>query len=249
MKEKQKFTLLRKILKALGISDDRIEEIIDRIQQWLLDDQLEEQDQKKKAPQYPYHLRDDFLSAAELSFFRVLQVAVADWAIIFAKVSQGDLFYAQTGDYGKNRAYRNKIDRKHIDFLLCDPQTARPILGIELDDKSHQRADRQERDRFVDKVFAAAKLPLVHIPVRYSYPSDKLRRYLQEKAGTAVEEMSADEVESPTEAINSEAQPFCPICGSEMMERSTRSGRNAGNKFWGCSNYPQCRGIVNIELA
>jgi len=126
---------------------------------------------------YPYHLRDDFLSPAELTFYRVLQTAVSDWAIIFVKVSLGDLFYAQTGEFGQNQVYRNKIDRRHVDFLLCDPQSIRPILGIELNDKSHQRADRQARDRFVDEVFAAAKLPITHITVRQGYPPEKLNQY------------------------------------------------------------------------
>jgi hypothetical protein len=34
------------------------------------------------------------------------------------------------------------------------------VLGIELDDKSHEEEDRAARDAFVDTVFASAKLPL-----------------------------------------------------------------------------------------
>ena len=36
------------------------------------------------------------------------------------KVSLGDLFYPKTGRRTDNQAYRNKINRKHIDFLLCE---------------------------------------------------------------------------------------------------------------------------------
>jgi restriction system protein len=32
-----------------------------------------------------------------------------------------------------------------------------------------------------------------------------------------------------------------------MVQRTARSGQNAGNVFWGCSNYPQCRGIINLQ--
>ena len=38
----------------------------------------------------------------------------------------------------------------------------------------------------------------------------------------------------------------CPKCGSVMVMRAVNKGQNAGNKFWGCSNFPKCRGIVNI---
>jgi hypothetical protein len=62
------------------------------------------------------------------------------------------------------RTYTNKIDRKPINFLLCDPAVLRPLIAIELDDKSHQRADRRARDAFVDEVFRAARLPIIMYP-------------------------------------------------------------------------------------
>jgi len=58
----------------------------------------------------------------------------------------------------------NRIDRKHVDFLLCDPATMRPLLGVELDDASHQRRDREQRDRLMEQAFAAAELPLARGP-------------------------------------------------------------------------------------
>ena len=39
--------------------------------------------------------------------------------------------------------------------------------------------------------------------------------------------------------------PSCPKCGSAMVKRVAKSGANAGNTFWGCSQYPNCRGIRN----
>jgi restriction system protein len=40
------------------------------------------------------------------------------------------------------------------------------------------------------------------------------------------------------------AAPTCPICQSEMIRRTAKRGSNAGNTFWGCSQYPQCRGTL-----
>lgn len=34
----------------------------------------------------------------------------------------------------------------------------------------------------------------------------------------------------------------CPTCNSAMVVRVAKRGPKAGNKFWGCSQYPQCRG-------
>jgi restriction system protein len=38
----------------------------------------------------------------------------------------------------------------------------------------------------------------------------------------------------------------CPRCGLPMVLRTARNGRNAGGQFWGCSRFPDCRGIVKI---
>jgi len=138
--------------------------------------------QRKKTThklEYPYLLRDDFLSPAEQSFYLVLKLTVSDWALICPKISLGDLFYVKSSNPSKFRSYTNRIDRKHVDFLLCDPKTAKPFLGIELDDKSHKRSDRQERDEFVENVFSAAKLPLARIPVKHSYSTSELEALLR----------------------------------------------------------------------
>ena len=34
----------------------------------------------------------------------------------------------------------------------------------------------------------------------------------------------------------------CPICSDSMVLRAAKRGNNAGKSFWGCSNYPRCKG-------
>ena len=56
------------------------------------------------------------------------------------KVSLDDLFYAQSGDRGANVGYRNRIARKHVDFLLCDPEIIlfdEPTLGVDVQGRLH----------------------------------------------------------------------------------------------------------------
>ncbi len=51
---------------------------------------------------------------------------------------------------------------------------------------------------------------------------------------------------SPALQDTATASPTCPRCGSAMVLRTASKGANAGNRFWGCSNYPNCRGIATI---
>ena len=43
--------------------------------------------------------------------------------------------------------------------------------------------------------------------------------------------------------------PSCPLCSKAMRRRVARSGKHAGHPFWGCSDYPNCRGTRSITDA
>jgi four helix bundle suffix protein len=40
--------------------------------------------------------------------------------------------------------------------------------------------------------------------------------------------------------------PNCPVCGSLMSLRTAKTGKNAGQSFWGCTSYPDCKGTAKI---
>ena len=208
----------------------------------------------------PYRVRDDFLSPAELSFFHVLHQAVGQTMVICPKVSLGDLFYPTTGP--ENQTYRNKISRKHIDFLLCEPQSMRPLLGLELDDSSHQQSRRQARDEFIEQVFAAASLPLFRQPVRPAYPVRELAAALKALIDEPLEQLehppapapdsdpapaAPAPADRPLEATKGDA-PLCPRCRQPMVLRTAnKPGPRLGQQFWGCPDYPRCRGVRPAE--
>ena len=38
--------------------------------------------------------------------------------------------------------------------------------------------------------------------------------------------------------------PACPKCSGPMVRRTAGRGGNSGQQFWGCTNYPQCKGAL-----
>ena len=191
----------------------------------------------------PYRLRDDFLSAGELAFYRVLSAVVGSRAVVLTKVNLADVFFVARPN--ENTGYRNRIDRKHVDFLLCDPTSMRPLVAVELDDRSHQSPRRQDRDRFVDQVFEAAGLTLVRVPLRSSYSVTELTATLAPHlGGEPVEPSGAGAVEAHAEPVADAAKesvPVCPKCGIPMVLRTAGRGDRRGEQFYGCLNYPKCR--------
>jgi ATP-dependent DNA helicase RecQ len=41
--------------------------------------------------------------------------------------------------------------------------------------------------------------------------------------------------------------PDCPTCSTPMTLRTAKFGKNAGGRFWGCSDYPKCKGTRDVE--
>ncbi len=46
---------------------------------------------------------------------------------------------------------------------------------------------------------------------------------------------------------NTRETEICPKCGAKLILRTAKSGNNIGKQFYGCSNFPKCRYIKNIN--
>ena len=55
------------------------------------------------------------------------------------------------------------------------------------------------------------------------------------------------EVENDNIDVKENTEVLCPRCGAPMVKRIAKKGTNAGREFYGCSRYPKCRGIVNLD--
>ena len=129
---------------------------------------------RRGATKLPYFSQEFLLSKGELAFFRVLRRALPDGVLVAPKVRLADVIGC-TSD-GWKRGFGSRISRKHVDFVLADEATARILMVVELDDRSHQRADRRQRDAFVDDALAAGGVPILHVTAAAAYDPAKLRR-------------------------------------------------------------------------
>lgn len=143
---------------------------------------------------HPYRLKERLLSPGEAAFLSALRAALVrtgnggglgvpgstSMPAVYAMVRMCDVLEVDPrrverrstgGGRGGGgavgwQAAQNRIDRKHFDFVLVEPASTRPLLVVELDDKTHNRPDRRKRDGFVDAACAAAGLPILHVRAR-----------------------------------------------------------------------------------
>ena len=67
------------------------------------------------------------------------------------------------------------------------------------------------------------------------------------QTGGFSENMTAERLEARKSQSSASGAPQCPECGKPMLKRMQKRGQMQGREFWGCSDYPNCKGIRLIN--
>lgn len=131
----------------------------------------------KKPDITKFYTAKNILTDREYKFYRRLKPLADRYGLsIYTKVRLADL--VEPKPKAENPFWMecfNKIKAKHIDFALADDETSIVAL-IELDDRSHARPDRIERDDFVNAVLKNTGYTLLRTYGDLDVIEDYLRR-------------------------------------------------------------------------
>ena len=106
---------------------------------------------------WPFMPRD-FMTDAEVRFFRQLKQAVPEF-LIFSQVGLSRLI--ECTDEEDEKFWFNRINRMSVDYVLVDQDAQHVLVAIELDDWSHEHAGRMKADLKKDKALISAGIPMV----------------------------------------------------------------------------------------
>lgn len=127
----------------------------------------------------PYTKKKYLLTISEKNFYKNLKLAIENTDYyICPMVRVADIIYVDKKKTDKWQYHFNKIVGKHIDFLLCNKETMIPLVAIELDDRSHERQDRIERDKFLNNAFQSADVKLIRFKTSQSYNLNDIKEKL-----------------------------------------------------------------------
>lgn len=111
---------------------------------------------------YSYsYVKTPLLTKREWAEYQILKMAAdAKGLLICPKVRLLDLVVPKY-NARNSRGLMTKVMSKHVDFVICNQQME-VVCIIELDDPTHLRQDRVERDQFVDSVLMGAGYKVIH---------------------------------------------------------------------------------------
>ena len=141
-------------IKKIDLS--KFKDFLDRFFDFLRKKNVE----KKWNIEFVYKKKEFLLTKNELYFYSFLKDILKWKYTIMCNVRLIDIL---TPIWENKFIWRSKIIQKHIDFLICTNWYLNPVLAIELNDSSHKKIKRYERDNFLDLAFQSAWLPLLFI--------------------------------------------------------------------------------------
>lgn len=113
------------------------------------------------------------MTPGELRFYKVITYLFKDEYYILAQVRLANVVKIKDKYFVWKRF--NLLGSKCVDFVLVDKQTGESKLVIELDDRSHDKPERNKRDRFVDRVLKESNVPVLHKRYEKYYENSKLK--------------------------------------------------------------------------
>ena len=140
---------------------------------------------RRKPRAYPYEKEQSLFTPAERSFLGVLEQALNPQYRVFGKVRLVDVIRVQRGlSRATWQTAFNQVQSKHIDLVVCDPSDLSVQFVAELDDKSHGKVKRQNRDEFVNRALAVAEVPIFRFPAKTGYSVKEIQNQMFRAAET-----------------------------------------------------------------
>ena len=135
-------------------------------------------DQKSKAL-YNYKRKDFLMSRAEHEFFDILVDITKDQYYVFPQIHLSTILDNKVVGHNWKGAFRH-IDEKSVDYVICDKAYIKPLLAIELDDRTHERENRKIRDGEVERILSDANLLLLRFGNGGRFDKEEIRRLVLE---------------------------------------------------------------------
>lgn len=131
-----------------------------------------------------YRLKDEFITETEFKFYKALKKVAYELKLnLFTQVALNRILVVN--NRRNQQQLRNRIDKKSIDFVLYDEKTKKIIVCIELDDSSHKRTDRKQRDEFLDDMLKDI-VTLLHIKPENYYDCEVLKQKIIDSANIEI---------------------------------------------------------------
>ncbi|GHT96794.1 hypothetical protein FACS1894116_14410 [Betaproteobacteria bacterium] len=137
----------------------------------------------KNGVKYDSYSPKNALTITEMKLYHILRLSLPEYYIL-AQVQMSSFINVYTRDIRDKKGHLNRIIQKSVDYLIID-KTGKTIAAIELQDKTHDRPDRQYNDQFKREILDYIGIPLVEFHATALPNIDQIKKRFSQVSQTA----------------------------------------------------------------
>lgn len=175
------------------------------------------------------------------AFLGQLDIAVRSHLMVLPSLPIGDVL--ESGKFGRTAMVISIKKNRRFDFVLYHRRKMEVCCVINL--IPYKTKSNSKEFKLLRQLCKAAELPLLEYDMKPWRDVTELRRTVLATCGFDEDSFPEYELPAPRETIakvENVVDPRCPKCHSLMKLRTLKKGPRAGQKYWVCGTYPNCKG-------
>lgn len=128
---------------------------------------------KETEGEFLYQLKPSLVTDTEMSFLKCIKSVLPEGYLVQAQANLASFILRTDGAKYQNELYRN------IDFIITD-LSYKPMILIEINDRTHLSHSRVERDKKVAEICEEAGIPIIKLWTSYGVNPEYIKRRIEE---------------------------------------------------------------------
>lgn len=165
-----------------------------------------------------YEAKKALIIKSEQGFFEVIKASLPENYYVFPQINLATIIKKTDDSRYHNELFRN------VDFLITD-KNYKPLIVIEINDPSHLRSDRRERDEKVQKICEEAGISLIKFWTDFGIKPDYIKKRINEtlsRPPERVHHFNQPETHIIEAPIATPVYENTPIINSSPQQKSSR---------------------------
>lgn len=192
--------------------------------------------------------KDQMVQAA-----RSIKQNIAEGSSAATMSTQSEMFLTNVG-----KSSQQELLLDYEDYLITRGLKKWVLGDVRLENVRNNLRLKMSREFMIEKAKGWSDETLANVAITLAHQCDKMLTGLLEyqkqqflKNGGIKEQMTRArltyrEEQGSHTALPTSPTPLCPVCGKPMVKRMQKIARQQSREFWGCSDYPRCKGYRKI---
>ncbi len=185
-----------------------------------------------------YEAKKTLIIKSEQGFFEVIKASLPENYYVFPQINLATIIKKTDDSRYHNELFRN------VDFLITD-NNYKPLIVVEINDPSHLRSDRRERDEKVQKICEEAGISLIKFWTDFGINPDYIKNKINETLNSPPKRVhhfnqtETHNIETPTATPVYENTPVINYSPQQQANPKKKKGCYVATCVYGNYDCPQ----------